>query len=194
MSLTLSKTPDTPEPINAFGWQHCLDDILDARLIADRRVVDFHRNHPKDSILFSAGAPPGSTARTVRTTHRILTVVAIPGGMAEATILRRNLHNRPDLHDLLLLSERYLRRRPHIDGAVLVAECAGTPVSPLARVLLWEHLSEFGGSSVLGDCTACMHGARDPVQAILSLAATKTIAVDISRPITAQTLVYLPVR
>jgi hypothetical protein len=39
-----------------------------------------------------------------------------------------------------------------------------------------------------------MHGAPDPVQAILSLAATKTIAIDISRPITAQTLVYLPVR
>lgn len=194
MSLTLSKISDLPTPLGTFRWQHCLNDILDARLIADPRVVDFHRSHSEDSILSSVGTPPGSTTRTVRLPDRILTVAAIPEGTADATIVRRNLHNQPELNNLLLISERYLRRRPHLDGALLIAECAGAPVSPFARVAISEHLSECGGSSILGDCAAYMYEARDPVQAVLALAAAKSIAVDISRPITAQTLVYLPVR
>lgn len=77
---------------------------------------------------------------------------------------------------------------------MLIAESAGAFVSPLARVLISDHLSECGGSSDLGDCAAYMYEARDPVQAVFALAAAKTIAVDISRPITAQTRVYLPTR
>lgn len=194
MNLTLSKTPDPPTPLNTFRWQHSLDDILDARLIADPRVIDFHRSFPKDSILSNAGAPPGSTARTVRTTHRILTVVAIPDGATDPTLVRSNRYNHRDRKNLLIVPERYLRRRPHVDGAILIAESAGTSVSPLARVLISNHLSESGGSSTLGDCATYMYAAHDPVQAVLALAAGKSIAVDISRPITAQTLVYPPVR
>jgi len=194
MNLTLSSIPNVPTPLDSFRWRHRLDDILDARLIADPRVLDFHRSHPEDSILSRAGAPPGSTARTVRTTDRILVVVATPGRAADLTIGLGKRHNCRDRRNILVVSERYLRRRPHLDGAMLIAESAGCPVSPLARVLLADHLSEHGGSSCLGDCAALMCEARDPVQAVLALAAAKTIAVDISRPITAQTLVYLPVR
>lgn len=194
MDLTTPDISNVSAAFNHFGWQPNLDDILDARLIADPRVIDFHRTPCGDSILSSAGAPPGSKSRTVRLPDRILTVAAIPEGTADVMIIRRNFHNRSGLRNLLLISERYLRRRPHIDGAILIAESAGSPVSPLARVLISNHLSECGGSSVLGDCAAYTYEARDPVQAVLALAAAKTIAVDIGRPITAQTRVFLPRR
>lgn len=194
MNLTAPAISEISAAPDHFGWQHSLDDILDARLIADPRVLDFHRIPFRDSILSRAGYPPGSRIRTVRLPDRILTVAAIPEGTADAAIFRRSFHNQPELRHLLLISERYLRRRPYLDGALLIAECAGAPVSPLARVAISEHLSECGGSSVLGDCAAHMYAARDPVQAVLALAAAKTVAIDISRPITAQTLVYLPVR
>lgn len=194
MNLTAPDISEISAAPDHFGWQHSLDDILDARLIADPRVLDFHRSPFKDSILSRAGYPPGSRIRTVRLPDRILTVAAIPEGTTDAAIFRRSLHNQPELRHPLLVSERYLRRRPHIDGAMLIAESAGAFVSPLARVLISDHLSECGGSSDLGDCAAYMYEARDPVQAVFALAAAKTIAVDISRPITAQTRVYLPTR
>lgn len=192
MNVTLSRIADPPTPLDTFRRRHCLDDILDARLIADPRVVDFHRSASEDSILSCAGAPLGSTSRTVRTAHRILVIVAIPEETMDATISRRSSYNRPDRKNRLIIPDRYLRRRPHVDGAMLIAESAGCPVSPLARVLITNHLSESGGSSELGDCAAYMHSARDPVRAVLALAAAKTIAIDISRPITARTRVHLP--
>ncbi|MDX3808731.1 hypothetical protein ACXIUS_05130 [Bosea thiooxidans] len=194
MNLTAPDISEISAAPDHFGWQHSLDDILDARLIADPRVLDFHRIPFRDSILSRAGYPPGSRIRTVRLSDRILTVAAIPEGTADAATFRRSFHNQPELRHLLLVSERYLRRRPHIDGAMLIAESAGAFVSPLARVLISDHLSECGGSSDLGDCAAYMYEARDPVQAVFALAAAKTITVDISRPITAQTRVYLPPR
>lgn len=192
MNVMLSRITDPPTPLDTIRRQHCLDDILDARLIADPRVVDFHRSASEDSILSCAGAPPGSTSRTVRTAHRILVIVAIPDGTTGATISRRSSYSRRDIKNLLIIPERYLRRRPYVDGAMLIAESAGCPVSPLARVLISNHLSESGGSSELGDCAAYVNAARDPVQAVLALAAAKAIAIDISRPITARTRVHLP--
>lgn len=44
MNLTAPDISEISAAPDHFGWQHSLDDILDARLIADPRVLDFHRS------------------------------------------------------------------------------------------------------------------------------------------------------
>lgn len=192
MNLTLPIVSDTPAALGTCRWKHCLDDAFDARLFADPRVRDFHRSQLRDSILASSAAPSGSAVRTVRLTDRILVIVAIPDGAENLTALRRGLSEHYRRRELLVVPERYLQRQPHLNGSLLIADSARDRVSPLARLLLADHLTESGGSSCLADCAAHMSGARDPVQAVLALAAAKAVAVDVSRPIGPMTRVSLP--
>ncbi len=192
MNLTLPIVSAAPAALGTCRGKHCLDDAFDARLFADPRVRDFRRSQFRDSILATSAAPSGSTVRTVRLTDRILVVVAIPDGAENLTLLRRGLSEHYRRRELLVIPEGYLRRQPHLDGSLLIADSSGYRVSPLARLLLAEHLTENGGSSHLRDCAAHMPRARDPVQAVLALAAAKAVVVDISRPIGPMTRVSLP--
>lgn len=160
-----------------------LQSILDARLIAEPRIRDFRRSAREDSILASSDAPPSSIVRTVRLRGQSLTIVAVPDDSESLPGLRQRLRTHWKRRELLVISERWLRRRPHLDGAGMIAASAGYPISPLARILLADHLTDHGGSSCLGDCAACVPDAGDPVRAVLALAAAKTLAIDISHPI-----------
>lgn len=53
---------------------------------------------------------------------------------------------------------------------------------------------EQGGSSDLSDRAAQMPGSVDSVRAVLALAASRIVTIDISRPLTLSTLVSLPSR
>jgi hypothetical protein len=166
--------------------------VLEARLMAESRVLDFHRSDRAEIALMSSEAPPGSAVRIARTLDRTFTIVAIPAGSGPFPLLRRSLCRHWKHRHVLVLSERWLRRRPYLDGSNLIADSARYPVSPLARVLIAEHLTDYGGSSTLSDCAGQLPRTRDPVRAILSLAAAKAVAIDISRPIGPWTRVFLP--
>jgi len=189
MSLT---TANRPPSTNPFEPDDRLEHALEARLLAEPRVRDFRRSSRDELALFSSVSPPGSAIRSVRLIDRILTVMAIPDESNILPALRRRLRNHWHQSDLLIVSERWLRRRPHFDGSVLIADSAGYPVPPLSRFLIAEHLTEYGGSSHLGDCAAQMVGVQDPVRAVLALAAARTVSIDISRPIGPLTAVSLP--
>lgn len=191
MNVTLSRITDLPTPLDSFRWQHCLDDILDARLIADPRVVDFHRSSRQDSILQSSSAPPGSVIRTARLQDRILQIVAISDGFNQQPALGRKLRLHWSAANLLIVSAHWLRRRPHLDVSELIAASARYPVSPLARLHLAAHLTDHGGSAALIDCAALMPQAEDPVRAVLAVAASKAISIDISRPLGPSTKVTI---
>lgn len=169
-----------------------LDDILDARLLAEPRIHDFHRSVREDSILLSSDAPPGAIVRVARLADRALSVVAVPNGPSDLPTLRRSLRDHWKRKNVVVVSERWLRRRPHLDCSNLIADSARYPVSPLAYVRIAEHLTDHGGSSYLSDCAGHLPRSQDPVRAVLSLAATKAIAIDISRPIGPWTRVSLP--
>lgn len=192
MNLTVPSISSIRPALDGFPWQHCLDDILDARLIADPRIVDFHRSHRQDSILQSSDAPPGSIIRTARSQDRILQIVAIPGGFDHLPALGRKLRRQSSVANLLVISEIWLRRRPHIEVSKLIVASAGYPVAPLARLHLAEHLTDHGGSAPLIDCAALMPQAEDPVRAVLAVAASKAISIDISRPLGPASRVALP--
>lgn len=165
--------------------------ILDARLLAEPRIRDFHRSSRAEAALISSDAPPGSVVRIARTSDRALTIVAIPDGHSQFPALRRSLCRCWNRTNVLVLGERWLRRRPHLNGSALIAESARYPVSPLARVLVAEHLLDQGGSSYLSDCAGHLPRTGDPVRAVLSLAAAKAVSIDISRPIGPWTRVSL---
>ncbi|WP_199084546.1 hypothetical protein [Bosea sp. ASV33] len=182
MNVTISRITDLPTPLDNFRRQHCLDDILDARLVADRRVVDFHGSSRQDSILQSSDAPPGSVIRIARLPDRILQIVAISDGFNHQRLGRRLRRHSPGAN-ILVVSELWLRRRPHLDVSELIVASARYPVSPLAHLHLAEHLTDHGGSAPLIDCAALMTQAEDPVRAVLAVAASKAISIDISRPL-----------
>lgn len=166
--------------------------VLDARLLAEPRIIDFHRSGRAEAALMSSDAPPGSVVRIARTLGRNLTIVATPDDTGPCPALRRSLCRHWKHKNVLVLSERWLRRRPYLDGSNLIADSARYPVSPLARVLIAEHLTDYGGSSTLSDCAGQLPRTRDPVRAVLSLAAAKAVAIDISRPIGPWTRVSQP--
>uniref|UniRef100_A0A9E7ZPH9 Uncharacterized protein n=1 Tax=Bosea sp. NBC_00436 TaxID=2969620 RepID=A0A9E7ZPH9_9HYPH len=189
MPLTTAIMRSSTNPIEPDDRLH---HALDARLLAEPRVIDFRRSARDETTLSSSVAPPGSVTRMVRLIDRILTVVAIPDGSNLLPALRRRLRNHWHQSELLIVSERWIRRRPHFDGSELIAAAARYPVPPLSRVLIAEHLTESGGSSYLSDCAARVAGVQDPVRAVLALAAAKYVALDISRPIGPLTQVSLP--
>ena len=189
MPLTMAiKQPST----NPFGPADQLHHALDARLLADPRVRDFQRSPRDELFLSSSVAPPGPAMRTVRLIDRILGIIAIPGDSILLSSLRRRLHNHLYPLEILIVIERWLRRRPHFDGSELIASSARYPVPPLSRVLIAEHLTESGGSSYLVDCAARVAGVQDPIRAVLALAAAKAVTIDITRPIGPLTEVSLP--
>jgi hypothetical protein len=177
---------------NPFVPGSQLDRALEARLLAHPRVRDFHRSTRDELILSSSAVPSGTVTRRVRLTDRILTIVAIPNGSVLHHSLRRSLQNRWNRSDILVISERWLARRPQSEVSEIIAASAGYPVPPLSRILIAEHLTDCGGSAYLQDCTALMIGVDDPVQAVLALAAAKNVTIDISRPIGSLTKVSLP--
>jgi hypothetical protein len=185
-------TPVMRSPVNPMNFQTPLDRLLDIRLLAEPRVRDFYRSSHHDSLFFSSVSPPGSITRIVRLIDRILTVMAMPESADFIPQLRRKLSRNSPRSDVLIVNEVWLRKRPHIDNAELIAASSGFSVSPLSRVLISEHLTESGGSSNLADCAARVSGADDPVQAVLALAAAKAVSIDISRPIGPLTQVSLP--
>lgn len=187
--LTMAKIPSSPNPFEPGDQLH---HALDARLLAEPRVRDFQRSTRDEMILSSSVAPHGSATRMVRLADRILTVMAIPDGSTLPPSLRRRLHNHWHPTDLLVVSERWLRRRPQFEVSELIASSAHYPVSPLSQFLIAEHLTECGGSSYLSDCAAQMAGAQDPIRAVLALAAAKIVTIDITRPIGPLTAVSLP--
>lgn len=189
MSLTTAIMLPSSNPIEPDDQLHR---ALDARLLAEPRVIDFRRSICDEAILSSAVAPPGSVTRRVWLVDRILTVVAIPVDTALPPALRRRLCNHWQRSELLVVSEQWLRRRPHFDGSELIAASARYPVPALSRLLIAEHLTESGGSSYLSDCAARVAGVQDPVRAVLALAAAKSVSIDISRPIGPLTQVSLP--
>lgn len=183
MNLPVSRILGVPVSVQSYPWRYCLDDILDARLVAARKVHDFHRSSRQDSILQSSGAPPGSIVRTARLHDRILQIVAIPDCVDHPPHLGRKLRRHWGCANLLVVGELWLRRRPHLDVSQLIVASAGYSVSPLARLHLTEHLTDHGGSSPLIDCAAQLPEAQDPVKAVLAIAASKAVSIDISRPI-----------
>lgn len=189
MPLTMAKIPSSTNPFEPADQIH---HALDARLLAEPRVRDFQRSTRDEKILSSSVAPPGSVTRRVRLTDRILTVLAIPNDSVLHLSLRRSLQDHWHRSDLLVVSERWLRRRPHFEVSELIASSAHYPVSPLSQFLIAEHLTEYGGSSYLSDCAAQMAGAQDPIRAVLALAAAKVVTIDITRPIGPLTAVSLP--
>lgn len=186
---TMSNELNIARPLEPDGQ---LDDILNARLLAEPRIHDFHRSVRENSILLSSDAPPGSIVRIARLADRILTVVAVPNDARDLPTLRRSLRDHWKRKNVVVVSERWLRRRPHLDGSTLIADSARYPISPLAYVRIAEHLTDHGGSSYLSDCAGYLPRTHDPVRAVLSLAASKAIAIDISRPIGPWTRVSLP--
>lgn len=192
MNTSSPAIPNVQVAAGPYEKDDPLSDALDTRLLAHPRVRDFHKNTREDSILQLSDAPPGSVVRTVRLTDRILSIVAIPDGFELLPGFRRRLCNHWRHANLLVVSERWLRRRPHLEGSALIADCSRYPVPPMARVLLAQHLTENGGSSYLGDCAAYAPGTQDPIRAVLSLAAAKALSIDISRPIGPLTRVSLP--
>lgn len=146
LSLTTAMMRPSSNPIEPDDQLHR---ALDARLLAEPRVIDFRRSIRDELILSSAVAPPGSVTRKVWLIDRILTVVAIPADAERPPALRRRLRNHWQRSELLVVSERWLRRRPHFDGSELIAASARYPVPALSRLLIAEHLTESGGSSYL---------------------------------------------
>lgn len=160
MNVTLSPISYETSTANPCESDDGIHGVLDARLLAEPRIRDFHRSSRAEEALMSSDAPPGSAVRIARTSDRVLTIVAIPDGHGQFPALRRSLCRSWHRTNVLVLSERWLRRRPHLDGSALIADSARFPVSPLARVLIAEHLMDQGGSSHLSDCAS--HLPRTP--------------------------------
>lgn len=192
MNVALLPIAHGTESANPSDPNSEIHDVLDARLLAEPRIIDFHRSSRAETALMSSEAPPGSVVRIARTSDRALTIVATPGASGPFPALRRSLCRRWEHKNVLVLSENWLRRRPYLDGSNLIADSARYPVSPLARILIAEHLTDYGGSSTLSDCAGHLPRAGDPVRAVLSLAAAKAVAIDISRPIGPWTRVSQP--
>jgi len=179
MPLTMATQPS---PTNPFNPSDHLQHALNARLLAEARVRDFQRCTREELILCSSVAPPGSVTRKVWLTDRILTVMAIPNDSVLLPSLRRSLQNHWHRSDLLVVSERWLKRQPHFDVSELIVASAGYPVPPLSRVVIAAHLTDCGGSAYLQDCAALMIGVDDPVQAMLALAAAKHVCRAVTKP------------
>lgn len=192
MNPSLISTPNIRVPANPFHPEDRLRRALDARLTASPKVVAFHQIWREDTM--PSGAHSGAIGRAVRLSDRVLTVVAIPDGIDRPSRFRHILGERWKRTNVLVVTEGWICRQPHLDGATAISDCSGHPVPVSARILLVQHLMEQGGGSYLSDCAARVPGSADPVRAVLALAASKVVTVDISRPLTSLTLVSLPSR
>ncbi|MGU3493959.1 hypothetical protein ACLBXM_07950 [Xanthobacteraceae bacterium A53D] len=156
--------------------------------------MDFHPDPFGDEKLARCSAPKESMIRTVKLHDRILTVVAIPTGSEVSPGMGREFRRRLGIRELLLVQESWLTRQPRLDVAAAVAISGDYRIARSDRLRVERHLLEEGGNASLSDCAGEIMRDDDPVRTVLALVEQGALRIDYSRPLSAESIISLPIR
>jgi hypothetical protein len=93
---------------------------------------------------------------------------------------------------IVLLPATFFQRQPRLNNSRMLERASDISINRAARMVLFFHLVKHGHSS-LHECACAISDAHEhPYGAVLQMAATGAIKIDLRQPIRPESPVYLP--